>query len=68
MTKQQPQVGDSYRVTNKWDMRYDAVGEIVAIDHGHKVFYCPVWLEFSDGSREWYEWDHIKPAQTAQVG
>ena len=67
MQNQQPQLGDHYRVTNKWDMRYDAIGKIVAIDHDLKVFYCPVWLEFADGKREWFEWDQIKAVKQAQV-
>ncbi len=66
-SKQQPKIGDSFRVINKWDLRFDTIGTIVAIDHNHSVFYCPVWLEFADGAHGWYDWDQIKPAQSAQV-
>lgn len=67
INSERPQIGDNYRVTDKWNQKYDNVGEIVAIDHNHSVFYCPVWLEFEDGSRDWFGWDHLKPAQNVQV-
>lgn len=63
----QAQVGDVYRVTDKWNTHYDNVGEIVAIDRNHSVFYCPVWLEFEDGSRAWFSWDNLQPTQNARV-